>query len=343
MNQNQEVNMKVRLDDNEARAALERLNIEIEVLKSSSDRTVGILRDIGTNVGAFNALSIAVANLANATGMVESATQKATNALDAKVAAQSKLEIATSSSINAIKAQANANNAAQTSSPKAAAAAGLQAKAQQGLTAAKAKSVVATKVATIAQKGLNIAMKAFPLMAIISLVMTAISVLGNLGSVFGRLRDLIFGANEPMTQHGETVSQLADRWGTTTETIKAEMEEYGLTLDEWAQRQEDLLEEVADRWNVYAEDIMEALGEIDLNEWVAQQEEQLENLADAWNVSTDYIMQALEEQGISLEQWEAAQYEILDGLGEQWGMSTDEILAQMQEMGKTKAAPWRAA
>jgi len=135
------------------------------------------------------------------------------------------------------------------------------------------------------------------------------------------------------------MEDLAETWGTSAGEIRAEMERYGLSLDEWEAKQRAALDETAARWGVYPGEIMEALDEITLDQWVEQQEEHLESLAEQWNVSTEYIMEALAEQEISMDEWAAQQNEMLTDLEELWGISTDEITAQMNEQG-ISASQW---
>jgi len=311
MSQNQDVQINVNINDQDARRALNDLNVQIEILKSTTERMTGTFATLGLAAVPISNMQRALQDLSGANKEAEQALIRAANALQT---------------------QANMSLMAKTKSKKQKAALQKQIAMQNTATASTAKL-------TKAQIALNIAKKANPIMLIISAAATLISLLPNLVSGIGRWARALLGTQEPTTEAGKSISQLADTWGTSVADIEAEMENYGLTLDEWVERQDSALNEAAERWGVYPQEIMDALGEITLDEWVAQQEEQLDTLAEAWNVSTEYIMEALAEQGISLDEWEAQQKEMLEGLAEEWGMSTDEIVAQMNEQG-ISASQW---
>jgi phage-related protein len=151
-----------------------------------------------------------------------------------------------------------------------------------------------------AQLALNAAMKANPFGVVIAGIVALVAVVGGAIAIFKR-----FG--RAAREQEQRIGDLSKTWNKDGSEIRAEMDKYGLTIDEWE----------------------------------AKQNEALDGASDKWGISSEEIKAALAEQEISLAQWEAQQYEMLQGVADEWGMSTNEVLAEMAKQGIT-AEQWSA-
>jgi len=201
-------------------------------------------------------------------------------------------------------------------------------------------------VLKVAKIAFNALIKANP----IGLLIAGITALIAVGS---RLVNWFRSSRQPMTENGDTIEDLAERYNRSTEQIEEDMERMGTTsLDAWESVKtaaiefadtfegcvDTILSEIADLMDAYTDH------EAAIAIW-GEQRQLLDDVAGVWNVTADEIKADLEAMGLAftdagaIEAWEAAQREALTEVGKQWGMCADDILAHMAEMGMS-AEEW---
>ena len=81
MSQNQDVQINVNINDQDARRALNDLNIQIEVLKSTSERMTGVFAALGLAAVPISNIQRALQNLSGANKEAEQALIRAAEVL----------------------------------------------------------------------------------------------------------------------------------------------------------------------------------------------------------------------------------------------------------------------
>ena len=217
------------------------------------------------------------------------------------------------------------------------------------LKSVKLKDVIATKAQTIAQSAkaivigvataakaiFNAVVKANPIAALIAIVLAAVAAIGRLINAFRRSR-------QATTENGESIDDLAESYGRSTDEIREDMRRMGTdNLDVW-KAQENGIRHLAAEMGMSTDEIranMQRMGITCIDVWESQQNS-IQDLSSVWGISADQIRDEIaamvEELGsheAALAAWESQQMDMLQGVADEWGMCADKVLTQMGEMG----------
>ena len=348
---------------------------KISVIKEDIKATLANKKATIARKKATTASTIETKRQVAADNLSAAATAK-TNAVDAKrIAVQKKVAVATATAtkanttaatstniltkartaLSATSLKATANKIKETAATKKQIAAdkiktkGL--KLQTGLikaqttlikatTGAKLKDVIATKaknavktIAAVVTKVFNAVLAMNPILLIVAAIAALIAVGARLISWFSR-------ANREARAHAREVSDLADTYGISTETIEEDMERMGNTCTEVWQTVNTAAQESASRFGGCADEIRGEIADLvyyyecyeqAIASWEATQMEALESTAAQWGVTAGEIYAYLGE--ITLDEWVEQQEAHLNELSDIWHMSSSDIQRELEEQG----------
>ena len=342
------VEISLKMPDNLVQT-LDNVNQKLSQITQASNNTASAWSKMLGHLGTFNTLANATKNL-NSAMKVLGVTK---NKTIAQLAIEQTKRLALTVAVGADTAATGLNSAAQKLN-RAAIEARQEAQNRLIVTTKRGKAAtllyatvlkatsVATKVAAGAMKLLSAAMLANPIGLVVAAIVAAIAVIALLGAGIRRIINIIRRNNQATTEHGKTISDLADYYDRTTEQIEADMERMGTTcLDTW-EAQEQGIRALAEELGVSTDQIrddMEQMGITCIDVFNAQRES-IDDLANTWGISADEIREEIaemvEELGCheaAMEAWESQQMDMLSDVADEWGMCRYEVLEQMQAMG----------
>ena len=260
---------------------LRKIERKLGNIEESGNAIISVFSNFGAVIATFDRFRSVLDRLNNAKNAAQQSVDNVTQA-------QEKLAIAKRNVENATKRVKNSTKKMNDLNQK-------QIGAQNNLAAAQAKVITVKKTAAFAQKTLNMAMKAFPLLLIISLLTTLVSV----GGRFVRwLQDTRAGA----TDCGKSIRDLADEFGRSTDDIRADMDAMGTdSLEVWY-RQEQAVREFADAMGGNVDEIREQMQELGVGyDRLGAHMQTLESVGEQFGKTQREVAEALAAQGLPLD------------------------------------------